>query len=1673
MFQINHHTGRQNILFLGKRMTLVLRVSAILALCFPAFILPAHICLASGGKWQPHVEITAKPGTDRTLGKLDLFVPLAQSDDTLLFADLRGVLADDPSHEGNFGLGLRRIQRDGDSLIGDWLWGAYGFYDYRHSENNFSYGQATFGAEAMTENFSLRGNYYLPENQDNIVAREQSLRDETELSGTQLMVSQENIDLLARERALPGFDLEAGARLALQENHELWAHGGYFRFDHADTPVVEGPRLRLEYRWEEPFAWQGTRLSVGGEIQHDDIRGDQGFGFIELRIPLGAISATQRQALKGIDRRMTEQIVRDIDIVVLVDDITKPVGSEGGPTGISESSTAAVTDSSGGQVNVYFVREGGSGDCSQAQPCDLVTVTGHPEYGEGDAIVLLDSGGAILGSIALQDRQQLVGSGAGSSRTLTLGDINAELNLSGLGGRAQLDGGAGTAVTLANETLVSGFDISAGATGIDINGTSDGAIVSDLNISGTSVAVNTGAGGSGTVTFQNNVAINSGAGTGLQLAGGASTLNFAGDITGSGGSAFAASGGNNILNYNGSLINNSGRLIDISGGANSMTFSGTTSVNGGTGITIANSSGNTDFNNAVDINNANGSAIRIGANTGTVAFGGTTSVSGSTGTVIDLSGSTGTVNFGAVDITNLSGVTGVSTVGSSGALTMASLDITGTGAAGSKGVDITGSTGSFTISNGGTIQNVITGFDLDSLGTGTTNSTVSFLNGTINAGVPVNTVGITNGTYNFAGSTITKNNALSTATGFGGDFIFVDRTGGGTGTSTNRASADFAETNSQHGDIIALVNDGTGPIIATGGFTMQYDQQLIGFGAGDASVDFTGSNSNVLGNFLYQLKDPTGNGSATLTNSGGSAVITLASNTKVRDFNLTTSGAVDGIAGSGFYDATINNMNIANAGADAFDFNGAGGMITISNSSASNAHGAGLRIYGGSATYALNNFDISDDISGRSVDIQSTTGGSATFDAASTITNTWGSGLFLNNLTGNVTFNGAVNISWANTTAVTATDLAGNTVAFNGGLAISSSNGNGLTASDGTLSIAGTGTAITATGGSALDLNHVLMGNGSGGALTFANLYSDGSFTNSLTLTNTIGSLVINNGTLINSLGTAFDVNGGNAIINYSGAIYNSSGRLLDVLNSTGGSVTVTGTTISDSGSGIRVQNSAGNVAITNADLTQANVASVTLSGNSGDFTMTNGSVNNSGGTGVAVQIDNTSGAISFNGTNLTQTSGRLIDIGATTGPIAGSITFSGGTLTGNSGSGIRVQNTAADVAVDGATLASSFTDAVTMTNNSGSFTLSNSNILNTAGAGILGNTTSDLTFDNVTINDTATSSHAISLTDATGTVNLLNSTITYDAALATANGADGLDIDNFSLGAGTLTLIVDNTSFTGRGDLAGNGLRNAIDVVTSTTSTLDATITGSSFVGTYIDGVEIDVHGTGGGDSLTIGTSANRNTFTGVGGDVMDLSAQNNSTVTFDIRGNDADGNGLSVSDGIDLFIYDGVTATVDIIDNSFTDIGDDITFHNTITNDDIAIKLIIGNTTTANSAVDITVSNNTSTSNNARGLVVDVYGNSDARVTVNDNIFSSGHLGNDGVSVVSAIAGTEVCLTASGNSFLGGEQITLTEECNDGSILRLPGTASAVALSIANGNATVNDTNANVGFNEACTIP
>ncbi len=341
-------------------------------------------------KWSPYIDLEGKTGNKRSLGEADLFLPLTQNDDTLLFASLRTRMDNHSSREGNFGLGLRRMYPNG------WNLGGYGYYDRRRSPYGHFFNQATLGVEALSTDWDVRLNGYIPfgERKANV----DSLNS-VSFSGTTVTFHG------GEERALGGFDAEVGWRAPLFEedaNQQMRLYMGGYRFSGGNAPTVQGPRARMDFTFEEiPQLWTGSRLSMGAEIQHDKPRGTQGFASLRLRIPFDLFSGgngrKSRHKLTAQERRMTAPIVRDIDVV-----------TQAGDFGTAETATTL----DGKKITVV--------DSSTSS--DLATAIAAAG---ADATVMLSGSLSTTSEVTVQSGQTIMGGGSltvksPSGRTATL-----------------------------------------------------------------------------------------------------------------------------------------------------------------------------------------------------------------------------------------------------------------------------------------------------------------------------------------------------------------------------------------------------------------------------------------------------------------------------------------------------------------------------------------------------------------------------------------------------------------------------------------------------------------------------------------------------------------------------------------------------------------------------------------------------------------------------------------------------------------------------------------------------------------------------------------------------------------------------------------------------------------------------------------------------------------------------------------------------------------------------------------------------------------------------------------------------------------------------------------------------------------------------------------------------
>ncbi|MDG5468449.1 tandem-95 repeat protein [Deltaproteobacteria bacterium IMCC39524] len=428
---------------------------------------PSRSKTSKSQEWAAHVELKGRLGNDSIIGEADLFFPITQNANSMLFGDLRFQLDDNDAKEGNFGLGYRKI------INNSWVLGGYGFYDLRKSENHNDFDQFTLGAEAMTEKYSARVNWYLADEEEYLIKSQESL-NQVIYSGTTLIHQTGGQAFKTMEKSMSGFDAEIGWVLPWFRSQEVHGYLGGFSFSAAGMDDISGPKARLEVRFQDAFSWQGSFFEIGGEVRHDDVRDTDYFVSARARIPFGVFSKDFPEPLLGLRKRMTERIQRDPDIIVAErhEDSSTPVHNE------------ILTDNNN-QISIAHVdSQAGVGDGTVEAPFNTLTAANSTD----SEIVLLYSDSFFDGEgFTLTANQRLLGeSSEHKVNTDQLGRINLP-TISG-GTAVPVIRNAGTAVTLADGSEVSRINITNSTTAIYGNGVG-GVNVNHIGITGVNYGI--------------------------------------------------------------------------------------------------------------------------------------------------------------------------------------------------------------------------------------------------------------------------------------------------------------------------------------------------------------------------------------------------------------------------------------------------------------------------------------------------------------------------------------------------------------------------------------------------------------------------------------------------------------------------------------------------------------------------------------------------------------------------------------------------------------------------------------------------------------------------------------------------------------------------------------------------------------------------------------------------------------------------------------------------------------------------------------------------------------------------------------------------------------------------------------------------------------------------------
>ncbi len=511
-------------------------------------------------------------------------------------------------------------------------------------------------------------------------------------------------------------------------------------------------------------------------------------------------------------------------------------------------------------------------------------------------------------------------------------------------------------------------------------------------------------------------------------------------------------------------------------------------------------------------------------------------------------------------------------------------------------------------------------------------------------------------------------------------FVDNDHAGTNQGTQANPfLTLVGVEAVAQAGDTIFIFEAANTTGLDTG-LVLENDQRVIGHG-----VDLVACGQTLV----------VASARPTLTHGAGIG-ITLAENNTIRGLNIDSTDQ-RGISGSSFGTATINNLDVTDAGEEALHLTDGILAATLGTLSATSSAADGVMLDNVGGSLLVTGTTTITNPTGAGVTVQSSPAAAAHDFGATTVT-----------LAGDAGGAAAPGVQLA-------TNNASSLVLFDS-LAVTTENGPGLMASSGGMvTVTSAASSIVATTGAGLDVTSTAV------SLAFATLSSAGSPTTGVNLNSVTGTVNATGGSIGTATGNAFDVNAGTATVTYGGSITNDVARAVEVTSLAGGTITFTGA-IDDDGTGIRLDsNGTGSVTFRGGMTldTGANTA----------FTATGGGTFN-----VCATADCAAGAAVINTIGATTAlSTRAVEIDGTT--IGGNgVTFRSISVDGGGTAGIRLADTGAgsfSVTGDGTTTAGGNGSGGTIENITG------------ADAITLDNTDGLVNFQNIIVEDIADAADA------------------------------------------------------------------------------------------------------------------------------------------------------------------------------------------------------------------------------------------------------------------------------------------------------------------------------------------
>uniref|UniRef100_A0A7C4LPI7 Inverse autotransporter beta-domain domain-containing protein n=1 Tax=Schlesneria paludicola TaxID=360056 RepID=A0A7C4LPI7_9PLAN len=363
-------------------------------------------------------------GYDRGYTSLESFVPLLQVD----FQSLTGVegnlLID---NGGEFGGNVGLIQRLY-SERWDRVFGVNVFYDHRQ-EDGSGFHQIGCGVESLGTYLDGRLNGYFPVGDDVFVAEGGGITS-AEFSGRQILVN------FVANKALTGFDSELGGVIPGTRDL-LRGYAGMYHFWGDLSDDVTGVQARLEARWQNSV------------LLHMGLTNDGTFGtnfVLGAGVYWGGFAAKHAAPTRAAGR-LADKIYRNQNIIIDRSPLPEPV-------------PARWVD--GTVIDVVHVNSAAAGPQSGAVDEPFATLTAAQGAAAPGSLLFVHANSAFNGeAVVLQDRQQLLGEGIEHHIVSLYGSfvLPTVTNPEDVLSVPLIANAPGTAVTVANDTVVSGFRI--------------------------------------------------------------------------------------------------------------------------------------------------------------------------------------------------------------------------------------------------------------------------------------------------------------------------------------------------------------------------------------------------------------------------------------------------------------------------------------------------------------------------------------------------------------------------------------------------------------------------------------------------------------------------------------------------------------------------------------------------------------------------------------------------------------------------------------------------------------------------------------------------------------------------------------------------------------------------------------------------------------------------------------------------------------------------------------------------------------------------------------------------------------------------------------------------------------------------------------------------------------